>query len=61
VQVHPLGHSAYVTSCEQTSLRLCHMYVSHIEHVIETSSLCTTYKSSLSPVFAKEIMSVLFI
>jgi hypothetical protein len=42
-------------------LHLLQVYVSHIWHVIENSSLCTIYKSSVSPGFAKQIMSVLLI
>jgi hypothetical protein len=41
-------------------LRLCQMYMSHIQLVIVNSSMCTIYKSSVSPGFAK-IMPILFI
>jgi hypothetical protein len=42
-------------------LRLCQVYVSHTQHVIENSYLCPIYKSSVSPGFAKQIMSILLI
>jgi hypothetical protein len=42
-------------------LRLCHVYLSHIQHVIENSSFCTIYKSSVSTSFVKHIMFSLFI
>jgi hypothetical protein len=42
-------------------LRLFQVYVQHIWHVIENSSLCTKYKFSVNPGFAKLIMSVLLI
>jgi hypothetical protein len=36
-------------------LHLCQMYVSHIWHVADNSSFCTTLKSSISPGFTKFI------
>jgi hypothetical protein len=41
-QLKPCGHSPYVTSPLSlvNRLRLCQVYVSHIQHVIENSSLC---------------------
>jgi hypothetical protein len=67
VSLSPCCNSPYVTSCPTrrcvclswTSLALRQVYVSHIEHVIENSSLCTIYKSSVSTGFAKQIISVL--
>jgi hypothetical protein len=35
--------------------------ISHIQHVIENSSFCTTHKSSVSTGFAEQIMPVLHI
>jgi hypothetical protein len=43
------------------TLCLCQVYISHVYHVIENSSLCTIYKSSVSPGFAEQIMSILLI
>jgi hypothetical protein len=40
-------------------LVLCQVYVSHIQHGIESSSLRTTHKSSVSPGFAKQIIPIL--
>jgi hypothetical protein len=68
-QLNPCSHSPYVTSSLTRGwvclLWVCltfrQVYVSHIYHVIENSSLCTTYKSSVSPSFAKQIRSILFI
>jgi hypothetical protein len=40
-------------------LRLCELYIAHIQHVIENSSFCTTYKSYLSTGFAMKIMPIL--
>jgi hypothetical protein len=42
-------------------LGLYQVYVSHIQHVIGNSSLCTTRKSSVSPDFGKKIMPILLI
>jgi hypothetical protein len=39
-------------------LSLCQVYISHIQNVIENSSLCTIYMSSVSPGFAKQMMSI---
>jgi hypothetical protein len=39
-------------------LLLCGLYESHISHIIEISSLCTIYNSSVHSHFA-EIMSIL--
>jgi hypothetical protein len=35
------------------------MCISHIQNIIEISPLCSIYKSSVSPGFAKQIMSIL--
>jgi hypothetical protein len=35
------------------------VYNSHIQHVIENSSFCTIYKSSVSAGFAEQIMRIL--
>jgi hypothetical protein len=43
------------------TLGFCQVYVTHIEHVMENSSFCTIYKSSVSPGFAKHIMPTLYI
>jgi hypothetical protein len=40
-------------------LGLCQVYVSHIQHVIENSSLCTIYQSSVSTGFTEQIMPIL--
>jgi hypothetical protein len=40
-------------------LAFCQVYVSYIQHVIENSSFCTIYKSSISTGFAKQIMPIL--
>jgi hypothetical protein len=37
----------------------CRVYVLHPQHVIENSSLCTVYKSCVSPGFAEQVMPVL--
>jgi hypothetical protein len=42
-------------------LSLWQVYISHIWHVIYNFSLCTIFKSPLSPSFAKQIMSLLLI
>jgi hypothetical protein len=42
-------------------LRLCKVYVFHIYHVIEHSSLCTMYMSSVSLGCTKQIMPTLLI
>jgi hypothetical protein len=63
------GNSPYVTSSLMRRwvcflwicLAFCQVYVSHIEHVTENSSLCTIYKSSVSRGFATQIMPVLHI
>jgi hypothetical protein len=39
------------------TLGFCQVYVTRIEHVMENSSFCTIYKSSVSPGFAKHILS----
>jgi hypothetical protein len=67
LQLNPCGHSPYVTSsltrgwvCVlSTSLPFRRVYVSHIQHVIENSSLCTIYKSSVSTGFVEQIMHIL--
>jgi hypothetical protein len=65
-QLNPYGHSSYVTS--SLTRRWVHLlwirlasqvYVSHIQHVMENSSCCTIYKSSVSTDFAKQIMPIL--
>jgi hypothetical protein len=44
-------------------LRIClafrQVYISHIQHVTEKSSFCTTHKSSVSTGFAEQIMPIL--
>jgi hypothetical protein len=40
-------------------LRVCQVYISHINHVIEHFSFCGTYKSPASPGLAKQIMYIL--
>jgi hypothetical protein len=61
------SHSPYVTP-SLTKRWVCllwiclafrQVYVSHIQHVTENSCFCTLYKSSVSTVFAKQIMSIL--
>jgi hypothetical protein len=42
-------------------LGFCQVYASHIEHIIENASCCTSYKSSISLGFAKEIMPFLLL
>jgi hypothetical protein len=50
-----------VLSQSRICLALCEVYLSHIKHVIENSSVFTICKSSLSPGFAKQIMHILHI
>jgi hypothetical protein len=38
-------------------MALRQVYISHIKHVIENSSFCTTHKSSVSTGFTEQIMS----
>jgi hypothetical protein len=64
-----LDHSPHVTPsltrrwvCLQwirVWLAFCQVCVSHVWHVIENSSFCTIYKSTVSTVLAKQIMSIL--
>jgi hypothetical protein len=68
VQLNPCGHSPYVTSVMRgwvclswTASAFRQVYVSHIEHVTENSSLCTIYTSSASTDFEKQIMPILLI
>jgi hypothetical protein len=64
LQLNPNGHSPYATSSLTTGwvclLWIClafrQVYVSHLQRVIENSSLRTIYKSSVSTGFAKQIM-----
>jgi hypothetical protein len=66
-KLNPCGHSPYVTPSLTRGLvcllwiclAFCQVYVSHIWHVIEYFSFCIIYKSSVSPDFAKQIMSIL--
>jgi hypothetical protein len=67
-QLNPCGHSLYVTS-SLTRKWVCLLWtclaflssVSHIQHAIENSSLCTIYKSPVSPGFVMQIMPILCI
>jgi hypothetical protein len=67
-QLNPGGNSLYATSSLTRRwvglLWICwafnQEYVSHIQHVIENCSFCTTHKSSVSTGFAK-IMPILLI
>jgi hypothetical protein len=63
----PCGNRHYVTS-SLTRRWVCLLwiyltfrqaYVSHLQHVIENSSFCTTYKSSVSTGFANQIIHIL--
>jgi hypothetical protein len=45
--------------CLMNRVRLCQVYVSHVEPVIKNSRFCTIYKSSVSPGFAKQIIPIL--
>jgi hypothetical protein len=68
-QLNPCSHSPYVTSSLMREwvclLWIClafrQVYVSHIQHVTEHSCFCTIYKSSVSPAFAGQVMSILSI
>jgi hypothetical protein len=42
-----------------TCLTFHHVYVSHIQHVIENVSFCTIHKSSVNIDFTEQIMSIL--
>jgi hypothetical protein len=65
MQLNPCGHSPCILSNERMGwflmnmLGLCQVYVLHIERVIENSSFYKMYKSSISPGFAKHIVSIL--
>jgi hypothetical protein len=68
-QLNPCGHSPYVTF-SLTRRWLCllwiylaflQVFVSYLERVIENSSFCTIYKSSISTGFAKQIIHILHI
>jgi hypothetical protein len=66
-QLNPFGNSPYVASSLMKRwvrlLWIClafrQMYISHILHVIENSSFCTTHKSAVTTVFAEQIMPIL--
>jgi hypothetical protein len=45
--------------CLMNMLAFRQVYVSHLQHVIENSSFCTTHKSSVNTGFAKQIMPIL--
>jgi hypothetical protein len=66
-QRNPCGHRPYVTSSfTRRCVRLLwiilafrQVYVPHIHHVTEKCSFCTTHKSSVNTVFAKQIIPTL--
>jgi hypothetical protein len=69
LQLNHCGNSPYITSSLTRrwvcllwiSLAFRQLYVSHLQHIIENSSICTIYKFSVSTDFTEQIMHILLI